>query len=293
LIFDGAGNLYGSTTVSSTIFKLTPNSDGTWTENVLYRFSGPDGGDPLASLIFDATGNLYGTTADGGASDAGTVFKLTPNSDGTWTESVLHSFSGPDGGTPYAGLIFDAAGNLYGTTSSGGAGGGGVVFELTPNSHGSWKEHVLHAFKGEKDGATPYASLTFDPAGNLYGTTYSGGAHKNGVVFKLDSNHKFTVIHAFNKDGANPYAGLTLDAAGNLYGTTVNGASNNGGVVFKLAPRQGGGWAYSVVLPVFQGTPGLNPHGTPVLDKAGHLYGTTLNCANGEKCRGIAFEVTP
>ena len=294
LIFDAVGNLYGTT--PATVFELTPNSDGTWTESVLYSFCQlekcADGDGSVASLIFDAAGSLYGTTFGGGSSSAGTVFKLVPNSDGTWTESVLHSFSGPDGADPAGGLIFDASGNLYGTTWSGGTGGGGIVFELTPNSDGSWKEHVLHAFKGEKDGSTPYASLTLDAAGNLYGTTYFGGAHKNGVVFKLDVSHKFSVIYAFNHDGANPYAGLTLDDAGNLYGATYAGGLADDGVVFKLAPKQGGGWTYSV-LHNFEGAPGMNPEGTLVLDKAGHLYGTTFNCANGEKCRGTAFEVTP
>ena len=307
MIFDTAGNLYGTTTSGGgssacnfgcgTVFRLTPNSGGGWTESVLYGFCHlpkcADGDGSAAALIFDGSGNLYGTTVDGGASGSGTVFRLTANSDGSWTETVLHSFSGPDGGTPYAGLIFYAAGNLYGTITQGGAGGVGIVFKLTPNSNGSWTEHVLHAFKGGKDGAGPTASLTFDAAGNLYGTTYSGGAHRNGVVFKLDASHRFSVIHAFtNQQGANPYAGLTFDASGDLCGTTVNGGSANDGVVFKLAPRQGGGWTYGV-LHVLQGTPGLNPYGTLVLDQAGNLYGTTLNCANGEKCRGVAFEVTP
>jgi uncharacterized repeat protein (TIGR03803 family) len=296
LIFDAAGHLYG-TTAGGTVFTLKPNLDGTWNESVLYNFcqltNCADGEEPVAGLIFDAAGSLYGTTFLGGAFGAGTVFKLKPNSDGTWTESVLHSFSGPDGGDLNAGLVFDAAGNLYGTTTQGGASGVGIIFKLT-NSDGTWKEHVLHAFTGGKDGGRPYDTLILDPIGNLYGTTSAGGTAGLGTVFRLDKSHKLSVLHTFTKkSGSIPYAGLTFDPAGNFYGATSAGGDANGGVVFKLAPRQGGGWRYTVVFPVFQGTPGLNPEGTLVLDKAGHLYGTTFNCAIGEKCRGVVFEVTP
>jgi uncharacterized repeat protein (TIGR03803 family) len=306
LIFDGAGNLYGTT--PDTVFRLKPNSDGTWTESVLYNFCQlnkcADGVGSDAGLVFDGAGNLYGTTSAGGTTNCGcgTVFKLTPNSDGSWTESVLYSFDAFHGADPGAGLIFDAAGNLYGTAIGGGQTCGnmsscGLVFKLTPNMDGTWKEHVLYAFRGGKDGGAPYDSLTFDAAGNLYGTTSGVNDAGLGTVFKLaPKSHggwKESVLHRFAKDtGANPYAGLTLDASGNLYGTAYYGGSANDGVVFKLAPRQGGGWAYSV-LNVFQGNPGMNPYGGLVLDPAGNLYGTTLNCANGQKCRGIVFEVTP
>ena len=305
LIFDGAGNLYGTTL--GTVFRLKPNSDGTWTESVLYSFcqlnNCADGEGSYAGLTLDGAGNLYGTTSGGGSSRGGTVFKLAPNSDGTWTESVLHSFSGPDEGSiPYGGVIFDSAGNLYGSTSvggNGGNGGGGTVFKLTPNSNGTWKEHVLHAFTTGKDGAVPWASFTSDAAGNLYGTTTVGGSPTCnppagcGVVFKLNTSHKFSVVHTFtNPQGASPYAGLTFDTAGNLYGTARNGGSTDDGVVFKLAPRQGGGWAYSV-LKSFKGSPGINPYGDLVFDPAGNLYGTTWDCAVGQECRGIVFEVAP
>ena len=311
LIFDAAGNLYGTTSGGGssrggTAFGLTPNSDGSWTESVLYSFcqltNCVDGNAPLAGLTPDAAGNLYGTTNEGGASGGGTVFKLTPNSDGIWTETVLLSFNGHDGAHPQAGLIFDTAGNLYGSTMLAGGGGGGTVFKLTPNSDGTWKEQVLYAFRGGKDGFMPFARLTFDPAGNLYGTTYLGGGSSAcqegcGTVFKLapksNGGWKESVLHRFTKnDGATPYAGLTFDAAGNFYGATRNGGSSDDGVVFKLAPRQGGGWAYSV-LNVFQGNPGINPYGDLIFDPAGNLYGTTWDCAVGQKCRGVVFEVTP
>jgi uncharacterized repeat protein (TIGR03803 family) len=310
LTFDGAGNLYGTTIFGGgstncnggcgTAFKLTPNLDGSWTESVLYRFcqltNCADGYEPYAGLTLDAAGNLYGTTPYGGASGIGIVFKLSPNG-GSWTESVLHSFSGfpKDGDEPFSGLIFDAVGNLYGSTGAGGAFGNGTVFELTPNSGGSWTESVLHSFGGA-DGAGP-TGVTFDTAGNLYGTTAGGGASNVGTVFKLTlkSNGKWkeNVLHSFAKRaGANPYAGVTFDVAGNLYGTTVNGGSANDGVVFKLFPQSGGRWTYSV-LQVFKGNPGVNPYGGVVLDQAGKLYGTTNGCAIGQKCRGIVFEVTP
>lgn len=202
LIFDAAGNLYGATAAGGggsctewgtgewsgcgMIFEFKPNSDGTWTEKALHRFSGPDGEAPEDALIFDDSGNLYGTTIFGGAYGDGTVFELTPNTDGTWREKKLHQFTGgEDGANPYARVIFDAAGNLYGTTYAGGAYGYGTVFELTPNGSGGWKETVLHQFTGGKDGANPYAGLIFDAAGNLYGTTWVGGSSGDGVVFEI------------------------------------------------------------------------------------------------------------
>jgi uncharacterized repeat protein (TIGR03803 family) len=193
LIFDQAGNLYGTASGDGandggTVFKLTPNADGNWRESVLYSFCSRtmcgDGGVPLASLIFDQIGNLYGTAEMGGARGVGTVFQLVPNADGSWRESVLHSFRSRrncgDGAFPQASLIFDQAGNLYGTTGSGGAhDNGGTVFNLTPNADGSWRESVLYNFCSLKncgDGKWPLASLIFDQAGNLYGTTVAGRA---------------------------------------------------------------------------------------------------------------------
>ena len=181
LIFDAAGNLYGTTSQGGTygdgtVFELTPAAGGVWTEKVLYSFNanGTDGTAPQAGLIFDAAGNLYGTTNQGGTYLSGTVFELTPAGGGVWTETVLHNFNdnGTDGAYPYAGLIFDGAGNLYGTTDGGGTYFGGTVFELTPAAGGSWTEKVLHNFNpNSTDGYEPYAGLIFDAAGNLYGTT--------------------------------------------------------------------------------------------------------------------------
>ncbi len=169
LIFDGEGNLYG--TGGAGVFELTPNADGTWTESVLHRFTGADGSDPLAGLIFDAAGNLYGTTYYGGAVDWGVVFKLTPHSNGSWTESVLHSFADHPGANPFAGLAFDLAGNLYGTASDEESANDGVVFKLTPHSNGGWAYSALHVFAG-KPARHPLGRVILDKAGNVYGTTH-------------------------------------------------------------------------------------------------------------------------
>ena len=327
LIFDAAGNVYGTTargggSVScglgcGTVFRLTPNPDGTWTESVLHSFDEEiDGESPFAGLIFDAVGNLYGTTAGGGGpARNGTVFKLTPNPDGSWTESVLHSFRlkrGADGAHPFGGLIFDAAGNLYGVTVAGGAStncpssntGCGVVFKLTPNSNGSWTERVIHSFCSVPncaDGGGPIAGLIFDAAGNLYGTTQGGGSAGNGTVFKLtpnsDGSWTESVLHSFTgADGHNPFAGLIFDAAGNLYGTTNAGGastncSNGCGVVFKLTPNSDGTWTERVIH-TFGSLPAVFPDAGLVLDAAGNLYGTTLLCVLSGGC-GTVFKMTP
>jgi hypothetical protein len=305
LIFDQAGNLYGTTTEGGgtdrhgVVFKLTPNSDGSWKKSALYRFTdGADGGHPYGGLILDQAGNLYGTAAYGGPGYSGVVFKLTPNSDGRWTESVLHGFTGgEDGERPAAGLTFDQAGNLYGTTIAGGASvgtlGDGVVFTLTPKPDGSWTERVLHSFNGT-DGASPFGNLIFDQAGNLYGTAAyggnlsCGGPPGCGVVFKLtpnaDGSWKEKVLHYFTggKDGAIPVAGVIFQA-GNLYGTTREGG-NSGycnffgfhgcGVVFKLTLGSDGKWRESV-LHAFIDRPGSYPSAGLIFDAAGNLYGTT------------------
>ena len=232
------------------VFKLALNPDGTWTESVLHSFTGTDGQNPIAGLIFDAAGNLYGTTTAGGSgpcSDSnyhgcGVVFKLAPNPDGAWTEGVLHSFTeGTDGRLPEAGLIFDAHGNLYGTTAWGGAQtkgyGCGLVFKLAPKPDGTWAESVLHRF-AYTDGCGPSASLTFDAANNLYGTTVNGGPQNYGFVFKLtptSSGWSETVLHEFLGVAKYPLAPVIFDPKGNLYGTT-SGGSGNFCVVFKITP---------------------------------------------------------
>jgi uncharacterized repeat protein (TIGR03803 family) len=261
LVFDGAGNIYGTTT-QSTVFQLTPSAGGRWTEKVIYTFcSQPnctDGIFPYASLVFDAAGNIYGTTESGGGNPfgAGTVFELTPTKGGSWAEKVLYSFcsksSCTDGSYPYAGLVFDASGNLYGVTADGGnntscynnnGNGCGTVFELTPTSAGGWSETVLHNFGAGADGAYPSGRLIFDAAGNLYGTTSSGGAFMWGTAFKLSpqagGGWSESVLHSFDpadNDGSVPLGGLVIGASGNLYGTTENGGAYSHGTVFRIKP---------------------------------------------------------
>jgi uncharacterized repeat protein (TIGR03803 family) len=254
LTFDAAGNLYGTAIGEYTgnVFELTPGANGQWTQTVLYQFNGgSDGDSPYAGVVLDAAGNLYGTTYYGGGANLGTVFKLAPGANGGWTETVLHSFCAADGctdgGNPYAGVVLDAAGNLYGNAEIGGTGqcknnwgfviGCGTVFELTPGADGKWTEKVLHNFRSESDIST---GLTFDTAGELYGTVYFGAG-----VFKMTpgGNGRWTyrVVHRFSAKDGGPSSGVIFDAAGNLYGTTEEGAGSGCGpygcgTVFEITP---------------------------------------------------------
>jgi len=300
LIADSAGNLYGTTSgggasYKGVVFKLAP--DGT--ETVLHSFPGfpSDGNSPYAGLIADSAGNLYGTTLSrDSVSHAGVVFKLAPNGTAGWTETVLHSFTGfpTDGALPYAGLIADSAGNLYGATTGGGASGQGVVFKLAPDG----TETVLHAFTGGSDGAYPgVGPLIADSAGNLYGTTTGGGggpgASGQGVVFKLSPDGTETVLHSFTlgSGGGGPLAGLIADSAGNLYGTTQVGGASGQGVVFKLAPNGTGGWTESVLYSFTGGSDGGQPfYGSLIADGAGNLYGTTVG--GGASGAGVVFKLS-
>jgi uncharacterized repeat protein (TIGR03803 family) len=310
LIFDQSGNLYGTTATgrrdaNSMVFQLTPNLDGSWTEKVLYQFTGSsDGGEPHAGVILDKAGNLYGTTINGGNVGCGVVFKLTPNADGSWTESVLYSFmGGNDGCAPYAGLIFDQAGNLYGTTLSGGSLQLGTVFELSRSS-GGWKESTLYSFKGGNDGNYPYASLIFDQGGNLYGTTiYGGSYYQHGIAFQLtpspDKSWSEKVLYRFTGgvDGDLPVASLILDQTGNLYGTTLFGGTYKSGTVFQLTRKPDGSWKEKVLHSFHPGgKDGYEPSSGLIFDATGNLYGTTrfggnLSCT-GNGC-GVVYKLAP
>jgi uncharacterized repeat protein (TIGR03803 family) len=249
LIFDSFGNLYGTTSRGGvynfgTVFELSPQASGGWSETVLYNFgkAAKDGQYPEGGLIFDPAGNLYSTTSQGGTYYRGTVFELTSNA-GRWTEEILHSFSPDEGIIPYAGLIFDQAGNLYGTTYSGGDRGCGTVFEMTPTANQGWTEMILHGFSaGPTDGCNP-SGLIFDVAGNLYGTTSDGGVHGFGTVFEMTQSAGGWIkkaLHNFGSgnstDGTYPAAGLVSDPTGNLYGTTYAGGAYDEGTVFEITP---------------------------------------------------------
>jgi uncharacterized repeat protein (TIGR03803 family) len=300
-IQDATGNLYGTTSSGGpaglgVVFKLDTSNH----EKVLHAFSGPDGATPFGALVMDGSGNLYGTTSAGGGSNAcqggcGTVFKI----DTTGTETVLHSFSGnPDGANPYAGLVMDGSGNLYGTTEYGGS-GSGTVFKIDPAGN----ESVLYSFGGSpNDGAGPMAALTLDPSGNLYGTTFTGGTAGFGTVFEVDTTNTETVLYNFTglADGANPFGGVTRDdVSGTLYGTAENGGRSKSGL-YRIAPDiphgccrgvlyalNGGG--LQVLYTFTGGNDGGNPASSLVLSN-GFLYGTTL--IGGPGHRGTAFSVT-
>jgi uncharacterized repeat protein (TIGR03803 family) len=313
LIFDTSGNLYGTTYYGGdynegTVFELTPEEGGGWKETVLHSFSddGTDGYNPIAGMVIDASGNLYGTTYYGGTGGAcssvgcGMVFELTPKGNSGWTEKILHNFNnnGKDGFWPFAGLIFDVSGNLYGTTESGGARGFGTVFELTRPACGSWKEKVLHSFTGN-DGYQP-TGLIFDAFGNLYGTTKNGGAYVYyGTVFELTpkagGGWTEKTLHSFNyngKDGINPYAGLIFDGDGNLYGTTLGGGAQSVGTVFEVTPQVGGRWTEKILHNFSNNSrDGYEPYAGLIIDASGNLYGTTYY--GGAQGAGTVFEVTP
>jgi uncharacterized repeat protein (TIGR03803 family) len=246
---------------------------------VLHRFgSGSDGAGPRAGVIRDPAGNLYGTTFyGGGVYDYGTVYQI----DAAGNETVLHSFTGPDGAGPYAGLTRDAEGNLYGTTTGGGAYGYGVVFQLDTTGNLT----VLYSFTGGEDGAAPFAPVIRDSQGSFYDTTSAGGLGCSnfhppgcGVVFKPDTAGNLTALHIFNVglDGGLPLAGLIRDTAGNFYGTTSIGAGTGCpyggpgcGAVFKLDTAGN----LTVLYAFGQGGNGSNPNG--LIYAAGYLYGTT------------------
>jgi uncharacterized repeat protein (TIGR03803 family) len=265
LVRDTAGNLYGTNATGGShslgyVFELSP-AGGSWSLIHLHDFGGSDGaettntaGNIVGGVIFDAAGNLYGTTGAGGSSSkcsggCGVIFELK-NQSGVWTESVLHSFGGSDGSNPNASLFMDHAGNLYGTATSGGVDGLGVVFESSPGS-GGWTTRVLHGFTGTHlDGAYPNAALISDPAGNLYGTTFAGGGDLKscqvmsdfgcGTVFELSlsaGRWKTTILHAFSgrKDGGFP-GGVLLGSDGDLYGAAQSGGKLYEGVIFQLSP---------------------------------------------------------
>ena len=181
LFRDGAGDLYGTTTTGGSntklcdggrgiVFKLS-RSGTSWRETILHRFSGgADGTTPYPGVVVDAIGKVYGATTGGGIATAGTVYEISPTSTGGRKHTVLHNFAGkPDAATPYATPRLDAAGNLYGATYAGGTSNSGTVYKLTCQPGGSWTEQVIHSFSGGRDGTNPFAAVTFDRAGNIYG----------------------------------------------------------------------------------------------------------------------------
>jgi hypothetical protein len=332
VIFDSAGNLYGTTTGGGQAdgcnalgdagcglaYELSP-VDGAWQETVLYEFTGgSDGGVVESALVRDASGNLYGTAEFGGDLSAcggfgcGVVYKLSPSGSG-WTETAIYKFTGgADGDRPLAGLILDAAGNLYGTTTAGGNStescvyedttGCGVVFKLAPASGGGWTYSALHTFSGGSGGSAPLAGVTLSSTGDLFGTASGGGTDDRGLVFELlpsGGSWTFHILHSFTggTDGSFPAGTLALDAAGNVFGTAEVGGADSKGVLFELSPKSGG-WKFSLLHTFTGGHDGGQPIGTLTLS-GGNLYGTTIfggevrdNVCLEVGC-GVAYEFSP
>jgi uncharacterized repeat protein (TIGR03803 family) len=307
LIFDGSGNLYGTTMRGGayhwgTVFELSPAQGGGWQENVLHSFQGAemDGAEPTGNLIFDHDGNLYGTTASGGALNSacnqvgggcGTVFELSPGAQGIWTEKVL---CGVEVGCPRDGppayVILNAAGNLYGTNS-----GGVDVFELLREKGGDWTGKILYSFgKSDEYGTIP-EGLVLDAAGNLYGSTCGG--HKIGTVYELSPGAEGlwmeTMLSTFGSQRfpSCPTAPLIFDSEGNLYGTTESGGTYNQGTAFELTPGADG-WEQTLLYNFGrQLADGSGPVSSLLLDASGNLYGATGG--GGTYGGGTVFEIVP
>lgn len=310
---DAAGNLYGVTSEggakdSGTVFKLTPGSDGTWAESVLYAFgttSGQaDGTGPSAKLLLDGSGNLYGVTAGGGSRNGGVVFELTPSASGPWTETVLHSFAPAgklDGNQP-VGIIFDSAGDIFGVTSFGGTEsveGAGTVFELV-NESGLWAYRGVHTFAPTGENLqTPNGGMVFDSSGNLYIGMSRGGRGGAGVVELIPNGNKYTPapLYSFLGEGLPPapYEALVFDNSGNLYSASYPGGPESGcdigcGLVYKLSPGEPH-WLPTQLDLTTAGVLGGEPFGGVTLDSQGNIYvATAINGTNGG---GALFRINP
>jgi uncharacterized repeat protein (TIGR03803 family) len=302
-----SGKLYGTTqqggggscaplyTGCGVVFEVAESSDGSANFRLLYAFKGgKDVSTPVGNIVFDAAGNLYGVASGGGGHNLGGIFKLAPGAGGSWTETIVHSFAGPDGQVPRAGLTIDATGNLYGTASSGGVNGWGLVFELSPDSHGGWTESILYNFQGSPDGAVPWGEVSFDSQGNIYGTTGAGGENASGAVYELvpsgTGGWKESVIYAGFKNAqiGYPHSELLLASAGDIFG--VGQGDGEGGEVFHLTQNNDGSWTETTIF-TFGAHSGVNPYGGLATDAEGNLYGTTPN--GGFYELGTVYRLSP
>jgi uncharacterized repeat protein (TIGR03803 family) len=287
---DGGAYGYG------VVFQITPSGSGN-AEQVLYSFKGGsvDGANPFAGLLVDRKGNLFGTTLNGGTSGDGIVFELSPVRRG-YAERILWNFkAGSDGAFPYAGLIVDTSGALYGTTHAGGRYDYGTVFKLTPDGTG-YDESILYAFQGGSDGANPYGGLEAGPDGPLYGTTQYGGPSNDGTVFELKpsgSGYAESLNFTFDgRDGFVPNAPVIRTSAHSGASTTAQGGTYGDGVVFQLTPSGTRGGHQETVLHEFAGgSDGAFPYGGLIVDTTGAVYGTTYQ--GGTYGNGTIYKVTP
>ncbi len=333
VVMDKKGNLYGTTSAGGnascgpihgfcgTVYELSPNGNGTWTETVLVDFTYDNGLTPYGSLILDNAGNLYGTTEAGGADGWGTVFELSPDGDGTWTQTILHSFGiDNNGAKPSSNLLFDAQGNLWGTTSLGGLlhdclenYGCGTIFEMSPESGGSWSEKPVLAFNS-KNGSPPNG-LILDASGDLFGVTPYGGlgtcdgfiVDGCGEIFELvssSSGFQPRIIRQFTNDPVAVPNGIAMDSQGNIYGTSFEGGAKTCGInqpcgtIYKAALQGDGSYQFSVLYEFpGEGAQGFWPYAPLTIDGAGNIYGSTgnggnLSCGIAGGC-GVVFQVIP
>ncbi|HEX3653575.1 MAG TPA: choice-of-anchor tandem repeat GloVer-containing protein [Rhizomicrobium sp.] len=303
LVRDAAGNLYGTSVqggvfASGTVWQLHPNGDGSWTHTVLYSFTGgADGAEPYKGVTLDSAGNLYGTAVTGGGGvcegGCGIAYKLT-NNNGSWTQTVIHQFQGTDDGQgPGACLTLDDSGNLYGMAPTGGVNGLGTIYEMKPAKHGAYKFKVLHAFTGA-DGIGGSAGALVLQDGALYGAATAGGANGQGSIYRLTLNKmgrwKFKLLYSFlgEPDAGFPYGGLIFDALGNIYGTTYYAGANDSGCVYELS-RHKGEWTEKVLYSFSGGGDGSSPISNVNLDSASNLYGTTSE--GGAYGDGVIFKL--
>jgi len=302
---DSAGNIYGTTVLggdfgSGTVFQLSPTPNG-WVHTVLYSFTGGvDGGEPYKGVTLDRDGNLYGTAVTGGSGNCeggcGVIYKLT-NTKGTWTQKVVHAFTGGDDGSgPGSRVTVDRAGNVYGMAPTGGAYGLGTIYQIRPPSSGALTFKVIHAFTGGVDGSSGSAGRMVLRDGRLYGAATTGGSNGSGVVFELTpkalGEWNFKTIYTFQgqPDGSFPYGALLFDPSGNIYGTTYYGGANGIGAVYKLSPQPVGEWTEDLIYSFQQGSDGNSPISNLVFDKSGNLYGTTSEGGLGS---GTIFKLSP
>lgn len=307
LVYGSSGALYGATFGGGkygygVLFQLIQSAPEVWTPSILHHFKTPatEGANPYGGLLVGPNGELYGTTTRGGAYGWGAAFEFLPPAQpgGAWTEVLLYSFGGTasDGVFPYGGLVRDQNGTLYGTTVSGGAYGLGTLFALSQPEAGVWVETVLHSFAGSGDAANPYAALTMDADGTLYGTAPYGGVTGNGAVFALTpqpgGDWTESVLCSFpgGTGGANPYGGVLLGVSGGLYGATTEGGSTGAGAIYRCSQTKTGTWASAVLfnLPSYAAS-----YGTLVSDAAGALYATTPGSHGNSANDGLIFKLTP
>ncbi len=291
-----------------TVFRLVPpnqvgptaghhrNQTPSLPVTVIHTFQGGDGALPgFGGLVFDLAGNMYGTTAWGGWNDQGAVYEISPAGQ-AWTERVLYGFNyGAGGGNPYAGVVRDGSGNLYGGTTMGGGpncGSCGVIFQLVPSA-GGWTETTIFTFHANPDmGATPVGGLIADNFGNLYGSTNVEGSGNGGTVFVMQPQQNgwsLTDLCSFT-GSTGSYADLTMDASGNLYGTTYMDGASDSGSVFKVS-HSSGGWTCTSLHDFTGGSDGGLPVSSVSIDGQGNLFGTASS--GGAYGQGVIWEITP